>query len=338
MVNIEKNIYPPIILHYMVSTRQVSFNYAPINQGNYLISESRLPTDWEDSVRNGFSRQAKFYSEGITNDTPHNKTNLMIDNIISELIAEQEYTSIADIGVGDGIRLKRIFESAQRLNPALFNSEIRLFGTELSDDMIREATNQGVTTIKHNMIEPLPFLDDSLDMIMYLSGDFGYLMDPNQTLGRQKRIDALNSAYDKLKKNGTLVLDMHCLDDLPDNISQTVMAYKREVRINGEHKTELDGNFYLMYYRLRDIVDLLKHSKWMNQLINQGSSNFGELDSGIQIRYILLGQGTEEKRPSGTIVQEYSDFTQFRQSDIISPEQVGRDTNEYKLLITLKKI
>ena len=71
----------------------------------------------------------------------------------------------------------------------------------------------------------IPDFGPELDSILFLSGDFGYLMDPAG--GHDLRLRVLNSAYDRLSVRGQLFMELLTLDPRPLDDDADVYFFSR---------------------------------------------------------------------------------------------------------------
>jgi hypothetical protein len=113
---------------------------------------------------------------------------------------------VLDAGVGDGHRLSKICSLIDEHDAA----RPKLYGIELSERMIDEAERRGVHVVREDMRDGIPDVGPELDGILFLSGDFGYLMDPAD--GPDLRLRVLNSVYERLSARGQLIMELLTLD------------------------------------------------------------------------------------------------------------------------------
>lgn len=303
----------------------VKFKY---NEVEY-IKEKNLPENWSEVNIAGFTKLAPFYSQGIEQEATFELYDTSIDDLVVSSLSDNKFSNILDVGVGDGVRLTRIRKKLF----AKGRDTLNMFGTELSDSMIAIALEKGIDVKKHDMKNPLPFDKNSMDMIVYLSGDLGYVMDKNHSNGQSMRLNAINSAYNTLKPNGVLFMELLAHDN-ENQYDETGMAkpghvlkYSRTTFIDGEKRDDLEGTFYLKQFRFSEMRNLVEASKF-----NINSAN---------VRYILRSEKNEGGDTSriGKIIQTYHGFEGF---DIIqihpgADKLKNSPRANYRMIVELRK-
>ena len=81
----------------------------------------------------------------------------------------------------------------------------------------------------------LPYESNSLDLVLFLSNDFGYMMDRDTAKATSLRINALNEAYRILSPSGFVYMKLMSNDD-EDKKEGLVCKYERVLKIDGEEK------------------------------------------------------------------------------------------------------
>ena len=271
------------IINAEESKMQVKFHYPDV----YELEEPNLPADWNETNIASFGRISHIYSLGIEEEQREKPTSAVTDRIFAQILRDNNYDSILDIGIGDGERLSKIIKKSGIM--------INGFGTELSDSMIKEAQKRGFEVKKHDLRNPLPFEHGSFDCVAYLTGDFGYLMDTKQ--GFNLRVAALNSAHSALKPNGTFFAEMISNDTPEQNKDGKVMVYRRLPEINGQIREDLAGTFYIKQFRFTELKKLVE------------ASQFDIAKS--RIAYMVRSPGTNMNIRTGEIVANYDAFQGF---------------------------
>ena len=249
----------------------VRFEYENIDS----IKELLLPNDWHKTTIESFDRIADIYSQGVQNDKSHAICNQAVNDMVFKIIKERSFSPILEIGIGDGQRLavfrQRFYDEDCENGNKERNKRAPYFlpefqDTELSDKIRKIAEDRGFKTEKHDMKQDMPYDDWTFGMILYLSGDFGYIMDSKK--GFELRVRALNSAYDKLQHNGILFLDLFSQDTKKQKNDGRIDVYDRIPVIDGEKRQDLRGRFYLKNFRFKELERLFKASKFDTELIH----------------------------------------------------------------------
>lgn len=240
-----------------------------------MVPERALPPDWEEINSDGYSKEAALYY--VSTDPERDKMNRAIDARIAQQIVERGYNSILDVGVGDGIRLKRIKEKVKERNQA---SSLKLYGTDVSSPMIEIARANGVEVVEHNMRQPLPTFAAPLDVITFLSGNFGYIMDLDPVKAETLRVNALNSVYERLSDKGMAVLEMITLD--PKQSQEEVSHFTRKLYKKNIEETDYpEVEHFIRTFSLKEFQSLLDKtrfdkSKAKFEYIERSGKNIGQ--------------------------------------------------------------
>lgn len=184
-----------------------------------LVRESELPSDWLETTVECYSAEAGYYSLALYGEMEPMKAE--VDAYAARRMAEAGCASVLDVGVGDGYRLDRICALVEGHGAP----RPQMYGIELSDRMIELAEGRGVNVVKHDMREGIPEFGMQLDCILFLSGDFGYLMDP--VAGDELRLRVLDSAYDRLSVGGDVILEFVSRDPRPTDDGADVFFFSR---------------------------------------------------------------------------------------------------------------
>lgn len=184
-----------------------------------LVRESDLPADWLETTVECYSTEAHYYSLALYGDLEPMKER--INQYAAILMAGSSCRAVLDSGVGDGRRLEKICSIMSGLGAR----RPKMYGIELSEEMEALAAQQGVTVSREDMRSGIPDLGPDLDFILFLSGDFGYLMDPAD--GRDLRLRVLNSAYNRLSSRGQVILEFLTRDPCPAEDGADVFYFSR---------------------------------------------------------------------------------------------------------------
>lgn len=285
------------------------------------IQESDLPEDWFELISNGFSKLAPFFYEASVTDSIDKKVNEAVDRDIINLINKGELRDILDVGVGDGTRLARIGR-----NISEDYGWGRLYGTDISEKMLQKARDKNIYVIKSDMREPLPFKPASLDMILYISGDFGFIMDKDVSKANRLRLNAIDSAYSILKEEGILHMEVICGDHLGYDKDGKVVHYLRRTLSDGKEVSELSDPFYAKSFTFSEMEGLLRKSKFNIE--------------NTHVKYMLrkLNWTSEDSSKSGEIVAQYPCFRNFNIKDIYPNLEDPMNVPNYRTIISIKKI
>ncbi len=294
------------------------FEYAQMKDGNTedLITESEVPDGWNEIVIGSYSQIGSHYKEASEAEPGNLACNLAVDDLVAELIRKRGFSEILEIGTGDGNRLLNIRQNVGR--------SLHMQGTELDDALIAAAQRNSVEAIKHDMRQPLPHPEGTLDLILYLNNAFSFVMDRNN--GKQMRVEALKSAYKALKPKGMLVLDLLSQDNEHYDRSGRVSHFERILLIDDKPQTG-PLPFWSKKFRLREVGQLLAAA---------GLSN-----CKISIKYMVRrdynGNTTDTSR-SGTIVHQPEKFegpeVEALLAHIAERYRAGTD---YRMIVTVEK-
>lgn len=175
-----------------------------------MVREADLPADWLETTVACYSTEAGYYSLALYGELEPMKDR--VNESAAERMAAIGCRAVLDAGVGDGARLERICSIAASLGAAV----PKMYGIELSERMIGLAEERGVTVVKADMRDGIGDFGPDLDCILFLSGDFGYLMDPAE--GPDVRLRVLDSAHERLSGRGELILELLTRDPhVPDD-------------------------------------------------------------------------------------------------------------------------
>ncbi|MFL6099447.1 MAG: class I SAM-dependent methyltransferase [Actinomycetales bacterium] len=190
-----------------------------------LVREADLPDDWLATTLACYSTEADYYELA---QYPHTEPmKVRVNEFAVEQIATTKARAVLDVGVGDGHRLARICASVA----AVRGGPPQMYGVELSDRMIERARARGVQVLKHDMREGIPDLGRDLDAVLFLSGDLGFLMDAET--GPELRLQALDSAHQRLSDGGKVVLELVTRDPRVAEHGADVFHFSRRPRVDG---------------------------------------------------------------------------------------------------------
>ena len=282
------------------------------------VHESELPHDWESIINHNFSQIADYYYASIVSDEASKIAHHTVDEEIRRIIQLNGLSSLLDVGIGDGSRL---------LGVSPVNAE--LHGLEISETMADASRQKGITVKIHDFKKGLPFGNNSLDMVLFLSNDFGYIMDMDPQHANELRQNALQEAYRILRPGGFLYMEL-MTNDSEQTRDGLVCKYDRVLRVDG--KERFKGSFYLKDFTYHEMERLLKHSRF--------------IDSQAVVKYLLSKdfQNPEYLSQVGRIVKTSCGFEEFVYSDF-QPTIVNPITNEktfqvrydYLMLISVQK-
>ena len=285
------------------------------------IDENNLPNKWQNIIIKSFSKIADIYEDGNKSELDVVKFNYFENKKIAEIVKKNKVYSLLDIGAGSGERLLNIRNLSRK--------ELNLYGTELSDEMIKLSINKGIKIKKHDMKDNLPFDDESIDLVTYTNGDFGYLMDRNEKKAEDLRLKALNNIYDILKRKGILYLTLLCNRNQNFDIKGKVIEYKRDAYINDVRKNNLSGVYYIKNFTILEILDLLKKSKFA----------YSEID----IEYIIKEEYDKDSKKiitnTGKILYKNLGIIPNNLPDKpLKYLNIPKDDIRYKMMVTVKKL
>lgn len=282
------------------------------------IPESELPENWETILNRSFSGMANFYHESILSDKAAKKAHHIVDEQIKGLIQSNNLTAILDVGVGDGSRLISI---------APENAE--LSGIEINKIMAETSRPKGIDVEIHDFKKGLPFEDSSLDLVLFLSNDFGYITDKDPVKATSLRISALNEADRILKPGGFLYMELMS-NDTEYQKDGLVCKYERVLKIDGKEKFR--GVFYLKDFTFSELARLLNSSRFKGDSPN--------------IQYMLLRdfENSEDLSDVGRIVKSFASFEGYSISEF-QPKITNPITNkteyitkyDYLILLQIQK-
>lgn len=295
-----------------------------------LIREPQLPANWFETTLQGFSAIAPYYRDDLSRYAhvlaARQTSEMMAAHIAFQRgyasVMERGFMSVADIGVGDGERLANI-----SLKVGMMRRVARLYGTDLSTQMLEKAAGHGIGVVRHDMRQPLPFSDGSLDMILSLSGTFGFIQDSQN--GFEQRVNALNSMYSALRRGGALFMELFEHDTDSQEKDGWVSVYDRKLSIDGQRDETF--RFFLKLFRFGEVQRLFKASMFPADR--------------VIVNYMIWVEpqkpGSEEPdcSNSGTITRSYEGFRGF---DIrqIHPNISNRDAprTSYVMLVVAEKV
>lgn len=289
------------------------------------IYERDLPRDWSSQISEGFANLAQLpesYSDSIKKDLAVEKYNENLDTIIANSIRRQN-SNVLDVGIGDAVRLLEIYKKVKTRKNGY---KINLFGTEIIDSMTRQAQanaaekSETIQIINCDMKESLPVeWKGIMNNIIYISGDFGYIMDI--TNGHNIRLNALNSAYDTLKPKGVLFLELLTQVGKEHQQEGQVLVYDRFNK--NDNQQDLIGHFYLNQFGFYEMKQLVEASKFDIQ------------NAGVEYWIRKEANGSEDLSRIGKIANaNYPRFEGFEKNPIYNLVDPGVNT---RMLLTLTK-
>ncbi|MBI3051200.1 class I SAM-dependent methyltransferase [Candidatus Woesearchaeota archaeon] len=214
------------------------------------IREADLPADWRDTVSSSSTAIGPYYDGYLRAETFARLMEGTVDGMLAERIKADNYKRIANIGVGGGERLRRVADLTGR--------ELYLVGTDIISGMLKVAAMNRIRGVQHDMTQPLPFKPGSLDAIVWLTGDFGYLMDPVN--GRQIRQNTVEQAYHALEPGGMFFAEMQMQDtqnqDRPGRVRRDTGQMQHYGAVVGEYV------FYTKMFRFGELRDLMDKSSF----------------------------------------------------------------------------
>ncbi len=257
------------------------------------LHEPELPADWSSIVATSFTAVAPYYDHYLRQFPNVKAMEETVDGMLVERIKVDDYARIANIGVGGGERLRRIV--------AKTGKSLYLVGLGISQGMRGVARKNGICAVQHDMTTPLPFKPGSLDAVLWLAGDFGYLMGPVN--GKQIRQDDLQQVYESLAPGGMLFAEMKMQDTLQQQKPGRVRRDRRRLLSDGEPVGDYD--FYTKMFRFRELQELME------------ASPFGAANSTL---FYVLSHVESEQGPdfkgSGKVVAVYKGFKGFELTQI----------------------
>jgi|GEM_PF-3764187 len=276
------------------------------------IPESELPSNWEELLKNNFSKIAPFYYKSIFSNEVSKKAHSEVNNKIKGIIKTTNPTSILDVGVGDGSRLIEV--APKRTN---------LYGIEISEEMVNVSKGKGIDTKLSDFKKRLPFPTNSIDLILFLSNDFGYVMNKNPSNSVLTRISVLNEVYRILKPNGRLYMELMSQDTGDYNSDGLVCKYKRILKIND--KEIFKGDFYLKDFKFYELSMLFDLSLFKG--------------SKIEIEYMLSKdfENPNDLNDVGKIIKSFSCFQGYSINDF-QPNLIDyKNRYDYFILLNITK-
>jgi SAM-dependent methyltransferase len=223
-----------------------------------LIREDELPQDWLATTVDCYSTESCYYELAQYGHTEPLKAR--VNEFAADSLALSSAGAVLDVGVGDGHRLARICSLvSQRCGRTP-----QMYGIELSDQMIERARQRGVHTIKRDMRDGFPDLGRELDGIVFLSGDLGYLMDPQAGPDLRSRI--LDSAHEHLGVGGRVVLELVSRDPRTSAHGADVFHFSRVPIVRDEDGTDLfhgpETWQYIKTFSKPEVVALIEGSRF----------------------------------------------------------------------------
>lgn len=190
-----------------------------------LIHESDLPADWLSTTVGCYSTESGYYALAQYDHIAPLKS--QVDEFAADRLVAAGCRSVIDVGVGDGHRLLAIATLVEKRT----GTRPTLYGIELSEEMAALATGRGVDVVRQDMREGIPNLRNPLDAVLFLSGDLGYLMDPDD--GAELRRRVLDSAYERLRPGGVVVLELITRDPRRAPDGADVFYFSRAPHVHG---------------------------------------------------------------------------------------------------------
>lgn len=223
-----------------------------------LIREDEVPQDWLATTVDCYSTESSYYELAQYHHTELLKAR--VNEFAADCLALTSARALVDVGVGDGHRLTRICS----LVSDRCGRTPQMFGIELSDQMIEHARQRGVHTVKRDMRDGFPHFGRELDGILYLSGDFGYLMDPQEGPALRSRI--LDSAHEHLRIGGRVVLELISRDPRTTPNGADVFHFSRVPSVRDEDGTDLfhgpETWQYIKTFSRSEVVALIERSQF----------------------------------------------------------------------------
>jgi len=223
-----------------------------------LIREDELPQDWLATTVDCYSTESCYYELAQYGHTELLKAR--VNEFAADSLALSSAGAVLDVGVGDGHRLARICSLVNQR----CGQTPKMYGIELSDQMIERARQRGVHTVKRDMRDGFPDLGRQLDGIVFLSGDLGYLMDPQA--GSDLRSKILDAAYEHLGVGGRVVLELITRDPRTSAHGADVFHFSRIPRVRDENGTELfhgpETWQYIKTFSKPEVVALIEGSRF----------------------------------------------------------------------------
>jgi hypothetical protein len=250
-----------------------------------LVREPDLPVDWLETTVECYSTEAHYYSLALYGDLEPMKER--VNEYAALRMARASCRAALDCGVGDGTRLEKICSITDRHGAP----RPRMFGIELSEQMVGLAEQRGVTVVRADMRNGIPDFGTDLDFILFLSGGFGYLMDP--TDGRDLRLRLLNAAYDRLSSRGEMILEFLTRDPHPAEDGADIFYFSRVPWLldpNRPSTSRLRGPEtwqYVKTFTMLEIESLIEASRFdlarsSMRYIVRGSENEGRIGEFVE--------------------------------------------------------
>ena len=286
------------------------------------IKEHELPRDWAEIIAASFSRLGDDYDES-NKGIPHFQIcSDRIDKVVADIIIQTGLANVLDVGVGDGQRLLRIKSLVERQKRF-----VSLYGTDISEVMVSVANSRGIETRQQDMMNCLPFNNGSMDAVLYLSGDFGYVMSPGAEgrEGEGLRLQTLNYAHDVLTPGGVLVLEMMTHDNSNQEKKGHVSVYTRTRIVDGV--AEQPMQFYLKNFRFGEVQRLVSASRF----------DVAQAEVHYMLRWPQRGESVTDDREIGSIVGSFPGFHGFDISRIHPNVDDIPNRAGYLMLVVLRK-
>lgn len=256
----------------------------------YLINsttliENKRSMNWQD-YKDFYEFASNEYSPEDAKSNYRHDQFFNVRNLIDKSYGGK--CTILDVGCGNGYQT------------APFTGENKVYGLDISEANIRKATAKGIKAQLHDVEEPIPFKDDSFDVVV-CSEVLEHLFLPEKTL---------KECYRVLKKSGLFIVTVPNLYCLRNRISMMMGRNCKfvEYPLNRHH---------IRFFSLYGMIDILKETgfkiehfrgqefamnfNWPFQLIwylHGGNKGLRKL-----IRITTLGRKTTEL--PGPIVQFY---------------------------------
>jgi SAM-dependent methyltransferase len=191
-----------------------------------LVREADLPDDWLATTVDCYTTEADYYE--LAQYRHIGPLKARIDEFAADHVATTSAGAVFDVGVGDGHRLARICGLvAERCG-----RRPEMYGVELSSRMIERARARGIHVYQQDMRLGVPDVERELDGVLFLSGDLGFVMD--SLVGPTLRRQALDSAYERLRAGGCVILELVSRDPRAAEGGADVFYFSRVPRVDSD--------------------------------------------------------------------------------------------------------
>lgn len=184
-----------------------------------LIREQDLPGDWLETTVACYSTEADYYELAQYGHMQPLKE--QVNKFAADQLADTAAAAVLDVGVGDGHRLSAVCALVEQR----CGRRPEMYGVEFSDAMIEMARARGIRVLRQDMREGIPDLGQELDGVLFLSGDFGYVMDAEA--GSALRLRVLGSVFERLRFGGKAIFELVSRDPRPAPGGADVFHFSR---------------------------------------------------------------------------------------------------------------